>query len=88
MSDLSEVSMEKYSYIFNTVPALILTENLLDGFSDNVMIFDIASAPGGTDFAYCRQRGIYAVNSLGIPGKEYPREAGEIIARAILQDLN
>lgn len=81
-------SLEKYSYVFNTVPALVLTADVLQAFSDNVMIFDIASLPGGTDFAYCRENHIFAVNSLGIPGKEYPKEAGEIIAYAIIADMN
>jgi len=52
------------------------------------MIFDIASAPGGCDFEYCRENNIFAILSLGIPGKEYPMEAGRIIADVILSDLN
>lgn len=87
-SEIACHNFEKYSYIFNTVPAQVLDEKLLSSFSPNVMIFDIASAPGGTDFSYCKQNGIYAVHYLGIPGKEYPKEAGDIIADTIIMDLN
>lgn len=80
-------SFEKYSYIFNTVPALVIDSKLIDRLSKNAMIFDIASAPGGTDFSYCKNKGIYAVNSLGIPGRVYPKEAGEIIAVAVISDM-
>lgn len=81
-------SMEKYSYVFNTIPALVLDEELLSELAHNVMIFDIASSPGGCDFAYCKENNIFALLSLGIPGKEYPMEAGRIIADVILNDLN
>ncbi len=70
----------EYQIIFNTVPALILDRNVLDTLIPSVKIFDIASKPGGVDFLYCREKGIFAQLKLGIPGKDYPMEAGEIIA--------
>lgn len=88
IEEMQREDMSKFSYVFNTVPAMVLNADVLDAFSCNVMIFDIASKPGGTDFEYCREKGIYAVNSLGIPGKEFPHEAGEIIARSIIDDIN
>lgn len=87
MKEKTDHSFFKYSYIFNTVPAMVIDDMLIDRLSRNVMIFDIASKPGGTDFGYCEKKGIYAVNSLGIPGKEYPKEAGEIIANAVISDM-
>ncbi len=83
INDMNKYNLEKYSYVFNTVPAMVLDENVLSFVSRNVMIFDIASKPGGTDFKFCKENGIYAVNSLGIPGKEFPEEAGNIIANGI-----
>lgn len=80
--------MDKYSYVFNTVPALVLDSDVLKCLSSNVMIFDIASIPGGTDFDFCKEHDIFAVNSLGIPGKEFPKEAGEIIAHAVIADIS
>lgn len=88
MNNHKKLNLEKYSYVFNTVPALILGSELLKRFSNNVLIFDIASAPGGVDFAYCSENGIFAFQSLGIPGREYPKEAGEIIAKAVINSWN
>ncbi len=78
---------EKYSYIFNTIPALVLNDELLARMPLDIMIFDIASKPGGTDFSYCREHGIRADLYLGLPGKLYPREAGEIIASCVYEQL-
>ena len=87
MSDDIKLSgMNKYSYVFNTVPALVLDEKAIKTLSSNVMIFDIASKPGGTDFDYCKKHDIYTLLSLGIPGRHYPKEAGFIIADVITED--
>lgn len=86
-SKATDVGMNKYSYVFNTVPALVIDKKIIACFSKSVMIFDIASKPGGVDFSYCEENNIFAFLSLGIPGKEYPVEAGKIIAHTILNDL-
>ncbi|MBE5945803.1 MAG: hypothetical protein E7259_02530 [Lachnospiraceae bacterium] len=87
INDLKINNLEKYSYIFNSVPALIFDKDIIDLLAPDAMIFDIASKPGGTEFSYCVEKGIYAVNSLGIPGKEYPDEAGKIIANAVNEHI-
>lgn len=76
-------TLNKYSYVFNTVPAKVVDRKMLDSFSKNVMIYDIASKPGGVDFDYCKEKNIYVVHSLGIPGRHYPSKAGYIIGNAI-----
>jgi dipicolinate synthase subunit A len=81
LSELSQfLRIYEYSYIYNTIPAMILDKTAIDCLNPDAVIFDIASAPGGTDFEYCKKRGIEAHLSLGIPGKCYPDCAGEIIA--------
>ncbi len=84
---LKETDLSKYSYVFNTVPAMIIDQAVIDRLSQNVMIFDIASKPGGVDFDYCLSKDIFFLHSLGIPGKEYPKEAGEIIAKAVAEHI-
>lgn len=76
---------EKYSYVFNTIPAKILTAERLEKFSANIILYDIATKPGGTDFEYCEKRGIRADLYPGIPGNLYPKEAGNIIASCIYE---
>ena len=78
---------QKYGYVFNTIPAMVLDAGHLQWFSPSILIYDIASSPGGTDFAYCKAHGIRADIYLGIPGKLYPKEAGTVIASGIYEHV-
>ncbi len=67
--------------IFNTVPALVLTPAVLARTRAEVLIIDLASAPGGTDFAAATALQRRAMLAPGLPGKVAPRTAGRILAR-------
>lgn len=69
--------------IFNTIPALVLTREVLMKLSPGTVIIDIASAPGGTDFRAAESLGIKACLAPGLPGKVAPKTAGHILARVI-----
>lgn len=73
--------------IFNTVPALVLTNLLLSKASKEVVIIDLASPPGGTDFDAAERLGIKALLAPGLPGKVAPKTAGQILAKIILRLL-
>lgn len=73
--------------IFNTVPAKILTEEILRKVSPETVIIDLASAPGGTDFKAAEALGIKAVLAPGLPGKVAPKTAGLILAQVITRLL-
>ncbi|ADL13085.1 dipicolinate synthase subunit DpsA [Acetohalobium arabaticum] len=79
-SDLKEVISEM-DFIFNTVPAVVLDKEVLSEVKSEVLIIDLASEPGGTDFATAEELGIEAVLSLGLPGRVAPKTAGEILGR-------
>lgn len=72
-----------FDLIFNTVPALVLNEDVLGYLSSARMIIDLASSPGGTDKLAVEELGIKLIPALGIPGKCFPEAAGEIIADVI-----
>lgn len=72
-----------FDLIFNTVPALVLNEDVLGYLSSARMIIDLASSPGGTDKLAAEELGIKLIPALGIPGKCFPEAAGEIIADVI-----
>lgn len=74
-------SADKYKYIFNTVPALILTKDFLSKVRPDVFIADLASKPGGVDFEYASSHNINTVHALSLPGKYFPETAGEIVAQ-------
>ena len=72
--------MADINFIFNTVPALVLTKDILAKAQKNVLIYDIASAPGGTDFAAARALGLQAALLPGLPGKVAPLTVGRQLA--------
>ncbi len=47
------------------------------------LLLDLASAPGGTDFAAAEKLGIQAVHALSLPGKTAPATAAKAIAQTI-----
>jgi dipicolinate synthase subunit A len=73
--------------VFNTAPALVLHEGVLQHARPDLVIIDIASAPGGTDFAAARRFGIRAYLAPGLPGIVAPRTAGQIVADTLLTIL-
>lgn len=76
--------------VFNTIPAPVLTRELLSRMRREALVVDLASAPGGTDFAAAGELGIKAILAPGLPGKVAPQTAGKVLARtvpALIADL-
>ncbi|MGN1126813.1 MAG: dipicolinate synthase subunit DpsA [Ruminococcus sp.] len=83
--DFSEINT--YNFIFNTIPSLILDEDVIKDLSKDTLIIDLASYPGGVDFDSAEKYGIKALHALSLPGKIAPKSAGEIIESTILNIL-
>jgi Glutamyl-tRNA reductase len=79
-----ENKIGEFDYIFNTVPALIVTEKLLKQVSCDTTMIDIASAPGGFDYDAAKQLELEPYLYLGIPGKIAPKASAEILAEEII----
>lgn len=75
--------LASYQFIFNTIPSLVLDQECLKKVSPDVVIIDIASAPGGVDFEYALNHGINAKLCLGLPGKVAPRTSADILVTEI-----
>ena len=71
--------------LVNTVPALVVTRAIIQELPRDAYILDIASAPGGCDFACAKECGIRADVALGLPGKYAPKESAYILERAIVR---
>ena len=71
--------------IFNTIPAKILTREVLRNANPEVLIIDLASQPGGTDFVAAEELGLQAMLAPGLPGKVAPKTAGQILGDIIPQ---
>ncbi len=83
--DHLEDALTDADIIFNTIPAPIMTADVLTHVPRSCVIVDIASAPGGTDFRYAEKRGINAILAPSLPGIVAPKTAGRIIAQTIVR---
>lgn len=83
--DLKEYS--GFDLIFNTIPSMIFDSVVLAHTAVDAIVIDLASLPGGVDFAAARRLGITAFQALSLPGKAAPKTAGEIIKNTIYNML-
>ncbi len=79
---------ENFDSIINTVPALVVDRKVLKNQRKDTLIIDLASKPGGVDFAYAQEKGIKTIHALSLPAKYAPKTAGAIIAETILEYLH
>ncbi len=61
-------SINEYDVIFNTAPALILDEKILQKINPDSIVIDLASKPGGVDFGKAKDLGLKVIWALSIPG--------------------
>ncbi|MFB0841137.1 dipicolinate synthase subunit DpsA [Paenibacillus oleatilyticus] len=85
ISHVSQVDL-----LFNTIPAMVVTAQVIANIPHRAIIIDLASKPGGTDFRYAEKRGVKAMLAPGLPGIVAPKTAGRIIGdtltRIIMED--
>ena len=83
-TDEIALSAKRYDVVFNTVPAPVIGKAFLQKTKADVLIVDLASMPGGTDFEEAERLHVRAVRALGLPGKTAPETAAEIL-RSVLE---
>lgn len=79
--------LSQYAFIFNTVPAEILTEEQLSRVSKDCLLIDLASRPGGFSPLQCTALGLRFCTAPGLPGRYCPKSAGILYAQSILSIL-
>lgn len=82
--------IENMDIIFNTIPSLVITEEILLKLRKGSIIIDLASMPGGVDFQKSKVLGIKTIHALGLPGKIAPKTAALIMKDTIyniIEDL-
>jgi dipicolinate synthase subunit A len=82
-----ENEIDHVDVCINTVPAQIVTAEVIAKMPSHTLIIDLASKPGGTDFRFAEKRGIKALLAPGLPGIVAPKTAGKIIANVLTQLL-
>ena len=76
-----------FDLIINTVPTVVLTEDVLGQVNKDALIIDLASKPGGVDMSAAKRLGINVIWALSLPGKCAPVTSGKIIKEAIINIL-
>jgi len=75
--------IEEMQTVINTVPAMVITEELIRKMSRESLIIDIASKPGGTDFDAASRHAVTAKLSLGLPGIYTTTSSAKLLKDAI-----
>ena len=70
--------IHEFDIIFNTIPSLILDDEIL------TKVIDLASKPGGIDFDAAKSYGLKVIWALSLPGKIAPVSSGAIIKDTIM----
>ncbi len=74
--------------VFNTVPSLLFDHRVLSALPRDAVVIDLASKPGGVDFAAAGELGVKTIWALSLPGKVAPIFSGEAIKDTILNILD
>ena len=99
MSGYSLTRLDGYGYnlataasncdvVFNTVPAVIFGESILQKMTRYPLYIEIASTPGGIDLSAAREKQMRVIFAPSIPGKYAPISAGEYIYEIVSDILN
>lgn len=80
-------NLKQYSFIFNTIPNMIMDRSLLMSVKKQAIIIDIASAPGGVDFTAAKELGIPAWLCPGLPGKYAPESSARAMTDVLMQEM-
>jgi len=73
--------------LFNTVPAPVVTANVLGNLPSDAVIIDLCAEPDTVDSSAAAARGIQVIRALSLPGKTAPVTAGKILYETVRQML-
>lgn len=86
MNALTE-QLASYDIIINTIPHRIMTAERLQYVSQETLLIDLASKPGGFDENAIKRRKLKLIWALALPGKVAPVTTAEIIKDTIYHIL-
>ena len=79
--------LAQYDFLFNTVPAAVLTAQQLGALKPSCILIELASRPGGIPEADCRALGLAYHFAPGLPGLCAPETAGRLYADCVLDSI-
>ena len=74
-----------FDVVFNTVPHLIFTKSEIDSLSEDVILIDLASFPGGVDTLYAKSKNINLIDGRKLPSRYSQITAGYLIGKTVHQ---
>ena len=83
--------INQFDFIFQTVPFLILSSELLDLLKEKSVTVELASNGIGTDLEYAKSKALNVIYAPNIPEKCFPETAGKIFydsVISIIKELN
>ncbi|MEI3349410.1 MAG: dipicolinate synthase subunit DpsA [Dysosmobacter sp.] len=73
-----------FPVVFNTVPSLLLDEQLLKELPGGCLYMELASVPGA-EICAAERLGVHCIRAAGLPGQLVPATAAEAIREAVYQ---
>lgn len=73
----------KFDFIFNTIPAPVITKEILYRMKPDSIILDLASAPGGVSLKEAADCKIKAFQTPGLPGKYAPAASARLLRQSM-----
>lgn len=80
-----EQKIGSFEYIYNTIPAEVLTASILRKVERSALIIDIASGAGGVDYGTAEALGIRALLCPGLPGKYAAKASAGRLVEFVVQ---
>ena len=75
---------EEFQYFFNTVPAVLFTDAVLEKLRKDAVLVDIASNEGGVDYKAAEAYQLKAVQILRIPGRFAAKSSAKKLCEILL----
>jgi len=72
-----------FDLLYNTIPAVVFTEEVLSAMRPDALLFDLASSPGGVDWDAARALGRQARAVLSLPARYAPLSAAACLRDCI-----
>ena len=79
--------VQTFDLIFNTIPALVIDREVLVKIRRDCLVVDLASKPGGVDYAYAERIGANTIHALSLPGKVAPMTSAKYVKRVLYDFL-
>ena len=80
--------LHSFDIVFNTVPSMIFTGDVISASREDTLFIDLASKPGGVDFEAAKLHRRRVIWALSLPGKVAPITAGKIVFETIKNILD